>query len=143
MVHKRDTFMVEVESLTISLKIIPFWVTSWLYKKVSYKTLACNYGISIVICWWYFCNKWFHYSDIQYCIRRVRLCSYGKNCAWYIKIIVILLYVIILIKCFLNLQSKEDWFQWIVLQKLHIIWRVYRNHSSKHKNHKYKDEDML
>ena len=58
------------------LKIMPFWVTSWLFRKVPYGiVLTCNYDISVVISWWCFCNTWLLYSDKPYC-------------AWYSKTIV-------------------------------------------------------
>ena len=68
-----NTFMVKVGSFTVYFKILPFWVTSWPFKKVSYDiALSYNYGISTVILWWCFCNTRLLYSDKPYCIRRVR-----------------------------------------------------------------------
>ena len=59
-----NTFMVKVGSFTVYFKIIHFWVTSWLFKKVPYDiVLTCNYGRSIFIFWWFFYNKWLLYSD--------------------------------------------------------------------------------
>ena len=103
-----STFMVKVGRFIGYFKTMPFWVTFWLFKNIPYDiTLICNYGISIVIFWWCFCNTWLLYSDKSYCTRRVRRCSYGTNCAWCNKIIVILLYVIILIKCFQHVGLKQ------------------------------------
>ena len=84
----QNTFMVKVGSFTVYFKIMLFWVTSWFFKNVPYDiALTCNYGMSIVI-FWYFCDTSLLYSDKLYCIRRVRRCSYGTNCAWYNKIII-------------------------------------------------------
>ena len=51
-----NTFMVKVGSFTVYFRTMPFWVTS-LFKNVPYDiTLTCNYDMSIVILWWFFCN---------------------------------------------------------------------------------------
>ena len=106
-----NTFMVKIGNFIVYFKIMPFWVTPWPFKKVPYDVaLACNYDISTVILWWCFCNAQLLYSEKPYCVRRVKWCSYDANCAWYNKILVILLCVIILIKCFQHLRSKYGWF---------------------------------
>ena len=106
-----NTFMVKVGSFTVYFKIMLVWGTFWLSKKVSYDiAFTCHYDVSIVIFWLCFCDTWLLYSDKPYCIRRVTWCSYDKNCAWYNKITVILLYVMILIKRFQHLWSKRGWF---------------------------------
>ena len=52
-----NTCMIEVGSFTEYFKIMHFWITSWLFKKVPYDiALTCNYGMTIVIFWWCFCN---------------------------------------------------------------------------------------
>ena len=64
-----NTFMLKVGSFTVYFKIMPFWVTSWPFKKVSYDiALTCNYSMPVVI-WWCFCNTQLLYSDKLYCIR--------------------------------------------------------------------------
>ena len=61
----------------VYFKIMPFWVTSWPFKKILYDVVsACNYGMSIAI-WWCF-NTWFLFSDKPYCIRRVRQFRYAS-----------------------------------------------------------------
>ena len=83
-----NTFMVKVECFTVCFKVMPFWVTSRLFKKLLYDmALTCSCGMSIVIVWWCFCDTWLLYSDKLYWIRRVRWCSYAANCAWYNNIV--------------------------------------------------------
>ena len=82
-----NTFMVKVGRFIVLFKIIPFWVTSWLFKKVPYViALTCNYGHSHFLMM--FLNTWLLFSDKPYCIRRVRRCSYDTNCASWNKFIV-------------------------------------------------------
>ena len=64
-----NTFMVKVGSFTVSFKIMPFWFTSWPFKKVPYDiALTYNYSISTVIFWWCFCNTCSQCMFLLYCV---------------------------------------------------------------------------
>ena len=63
-----NTFMVKVGIFDVYFKIMPFWVTSWFFKKVLY-----NIALTCI------CNTWLLYYGKPYGIRRVTWCSYAKN----------------------------------------------------------------
>ena len=69
-------FLGESRKFYCLFKIMSFWVTSRIFKKVLNNiVLTYSYGMFLLFC----CDK-------LYCIRRVRPCSFRMNCAWYNKI---------------------------------------------------------